>query len=81
MNNKYTEALKQHPVGYTNRTTFEVLTHLYGNYGHITPVMLQVSYAAMNQPYNPSLPFEDLFDQVNAGQDLATSNGTGYSEL
>eukprot|EP00957_Ditylum_brightwellii_P126175 9619510-Ditylum_brightwellii.AAC.1 len=81
VNNKYTKALKQSPVGYTNRTTFEVLQHVYGKYGHITPAMLQSSYAAMNHPYNPPLLIEDLFDQINAAQDLATDNGTSYSEL
>eukprot|EP00957_Ditylum_brightwellii_P157163 11961780-Ditylum_brightwellii.AAC.1 len=44
------------------------------------PAMLQASYAAMNQPYNPSLPIEDLFNKISAGQDLATANGTSYSE-
>eukprot|EP00957_Ditylum_brightwellii_P074028 5625006-Ditylum_brightwellii.AAC.1 len=81
VNDKYTKVSKQNPVGYTHRTMFEVLHHLYGNYVHITPAILQASYAAMNQPYNPSLWIEDLFDQVNVAQDLTTANGIGYSEL
>eukprot|EP00957_Ditylum_brightwellii_P029208 2207804-Ditylum_brightwellii.AAC.1 len=80
VNDEYTKALKQNPVGYMNRNTFEVLQHLYSDYGHIMPAMLQALYAAMDQPYNPTLPIEDLFDQINVVQDLAMANGTGYSE-
>eukprot|EP00957_Ditylum_brightwellii_P191220 14559902-Ditylum_brightwellii.AAC.1 len=80
VDDKYTKALKQSPVGYINRMTFKVLQHMYNTYGYITLAMLQASYAAMNQLYDPSLPIEDLFDQINAAQDLAITNGTRYSE-
>eukprot|EP00957_Ditylum_brightwellii_P109162 8327369-Ditylum_brightwellii.AAC.1 len=42
--------------------------------------MLQDSYARMNAPYNLSDPIEDWFEQINAAQDLATANGTGYKK-
>eukprot|EP00957_Ditylum_brightwellii_P028255 2134068-Ditylum_brightwellii.AAC.1 len=35
---------------------------------------------AMNQPYTLLLHIEDLFEQINVAQDLATANGTEYSK-
>ena len=42
--------------------------------------MLQDSYTRMTAPYNLSAPIEDLFEQINAAQDLATANVTGYMD-
>jgi hypothetical protein len=77
---RYIKALRQGIVGYSNRTSYEFLAHLYAHYGTITPAMLQESYSCMTQPYNPALPIEMFFEQLDMAKELANANGTAYTE-
>jgi len=63
---RYIKGLHQGIVGYSNRTTYKFLAHLYAHYGIITPSMLQESYAKMTQPYNPAMPIKMFFEQLEA---------------
>eukprot|EP00957_Ditylum_brightwellii_P096090 7320598-Ditylum_brightwellii.AAC.1 len=56
------------------------MEHLYNNHGRITHTMLQDSYTRMTAPYSLFAPIEDLLEQINAAQDLAPANGTGYMD-
>eukprot|EP00957_Ditylum_brightwellii_P150804 11482327-Ditylum_brightwellii.AAC.1 len=57
----YIAAIKEEHIGYTNRLIGDMLGHLYNTYGHISSTMLQNSSDRMRNPYNPSLPIEQLF--------------------
>eukprot|EP00957_Ditylum_brightwellii_P061546 4670485-Ditylum_brightwellii.AAC.1 len=35
----------------------------------------------MAQPFNPAAPIEDLFEQIDDGQDLAVAAGLPYSDI
>eukprot|EP00957_Ditylum_brightwellii_P171971 13093095-Ditylum_brightwellii.AAC.1 len=77
---QYIKELCQGIVGYSNCTTNEFLAHLYAHYGIITLSMLQESYTKMIQPYNPTMPIKKFFELLEAAQDLASVNGTGYTK-
>ena len=51
-------------TGYVGVTTFQMLTHLYDNYGIITAVDIENSDEKMRTSYNPALPTESLFHQI-----------------
>ena len=51
-------------TGYVGVTTFQMLTHLYDNYGIITAVDIENNDEEMRTPYNPALPTESLFHQI-----------------
>eukprot|EP00957_Ditylum_brightwellii_P013019 983374-Ditylum_brightwellii.AAC.2 len=42
--------------------------------------MLQESYTHMTQRYNPALPIEIFFEQLETAKDLANANGTAYTQ-
>eukprot|EP00957_Ditylum_brightwellii_P102043 7777773-Ditylum_brightwellii.AAC.1 len=65
VDDQYTKALKQGMIGYTHCTTMQLLENLYRNYGHVTPMMLAVADTQLQQPFNPSLPIEDFFEQFD----------------
>eukprot|EP00957_Ditylum_brightwellii_P171285 13038754-Ditylum_brightwellii.AAC.1 len=75
----YTKVLKQGMIGYTHRTTMQLLEHLYWNYGRVTPMMLSAADTQLRQPFNPSLPIKDFFKQFNEVQDLCKAGGSPYS--
>eukprot|EP00957_Ditylum_brightwellii_P013480 1017195-Ditylum_brightwellii.AAC.1 len=43
--------------------------------------MITKSEANMTKPFNPAAPIEDLFEQINDGQDLAISAEIPYSKV
>eukprot|EP00957_Ditylum_brightwellii_P126134 9615773-Ditylum_brightwellii.AAC.1 len=57
----------------------QLLEHLYRNYRRVTPMMLAVADTQLRQPFNPSLPIEDFFEQFDEVQDLCTARGSPYS--
>ena len=48
-----------------------MLDHLYAVYGKMTPQDLQQLDEDMKQPYDPHLPIENLFNQIENVKDLA----------
>eukprot|EP00957_Ditylum_brightwellii_P151033 11500622-Ditylum_brightwellii.AAC.1 len=80
IDDRYTKALKQGMIGYTHRTTMQLLKHLYCNYGRVTPMMLSAADTQLWQPFNPSLPIEDFFERFDEVKDLCTAGGSPYSD-
>eukprot|EP00957_Ditylum_brightwellii_P059656 4528074-Ditylum_brightwellii.AAC.1 len=80
-NDRFYKALRNGIVGYNNCTTADFLHHLYGNYRQIISTMIADSEVKMSQPFNPATPLEDLFEQINNGQDLAVTAGLPYLDI
>ena len=57
-----------------------MLNHLYAAYGKMTPQDLQQLDEDMKRPYNPTLPIENLFDQIEIAKDLAQAANAPYAE-
>eukprot|EP00957_Ditylum_brightwellii_P106495 8125055-Ditylum_brightwellii.AAC.1 len=75
------KALRNGIVAYNNLTMANFLHQLYGNFGQITLTMIADLEVKMAQPFNPAAPIEDLFEQINDGQDLAVAAGLPYSDI
>jgi hypothetical protein len=66
-------------IGYLNVTTRQILTHLYGQYARISAADLQDNDVSFKPAYDPNLPIETLFDQVENAVDFAAAGNTPYS--
>ena len=57
-----------------------MLTHLYDNYGIITAVDIENNYEEMRTPYNPALPIESLFHQIEVTVEFAEAGKIPYEK-
>jgi hypothetical protein len=77
-NDAYRNALSDEIVGYANCTSLQLLTHLLTNYAMIAPTELTQNYERLNTPYDPNLPIETLFQQIQDAQAFAVAGGQPY---
>jgi hypothetical protein len=75
----YLKALKNRHTGYTSVTSLELLLHLYGTYGRITQIDLNDNDKRMKTPYDPTLPIENLYDQIETACEYADAANAPYS--
>jgi hypothetical protein len=66
-------------LGYLNVTTRDILDHLYAQYARISASDLQDNDVTFKSPYDPNLPIETLFDQIEHGIDYAAAGLSPYS--
>jgi hypothetical protein len=66
-------------LGYLNVTTRQLLDHLYAQYARISSSDLQDNDVAFKKPYDPNLPIESLFDQIEDGIDYAAAGLSPYT--
>ena len=57
-------------VGYTNKTSVEIMYWLYIFYGKITPDELMKNQYTMQSSYHVEEPIEILFDQIKTGKEF-----------
>jgi hypothetical protein len=74
----YLNALSDKIVGYTNCTSLQLLTHLLTYYAMIAPTELTHNYERHNTPYDPNLPIETIFQQIQDAQAFAVAGGHPY---
>jgi hypothetical protein len=67
----YLNALSDEIVGYANCTSLQLLTHLLTYYTMIAPTELTQNYERLNTPYDPNLPIETLFQQIQDARAIA----------
>jgi hypothetical protein len=68
----YLEVLNDNIVGFANISARDMLDHIFGTYGFITAVDLEINFEHMRRAWDPQQPVESSFKQI---QDCA-----GYSE-
>jgi hypothetical protein len=71
----YLNALSDEIVGYANCTSLQLLTHLLTYYAMIAPTELTKNYEHRNTPYDPNLPIETLFQQIQDARAFAVVDG------
>ena len=76
----YLKALTHRITGYANVSTRGILEHLYAAYGKMTPQDLQHLDEYMKTTYEPHMPIENLFDQIENARDLAQAAGAAYAD-
>jgi hypothetical protein len=74
----YLNALSDEIVGYANCTSLQLLTHLLTQYAIISPTELTQNYERLNTPYDPNLPIESLFQQIQDARAFAVAGGQPY---
>jgi hypothetical protein len=74
----YLNALSDEIVGYANCTSLQLLTHLLTYYAMIAPAELTQNYERLNTPYDPNLPIETLFQQIQDARAFAVAGGQPY---
>jgi hypothetical protein len=74
----YLNALSDEVVGYANCTSLQLLTHLLTYYAMIAPTELTQNYEQLNTPYDPNLPIETLFQQIQDARAFAVAGGQPY---
>jgi hypothetical protein len=74
----YINALSDGIVGYANCTSLQLLTHLLTYYAMIAPTELTQNRERLNTPYDPNLPIEMLFQQIQDARAFAVAGGQPY---
>ena len=74
-------SLKQPYIGYGNVTVLALLTHLYSTYAQISPGDLEINNENMTRDYDPNLPIETLFKQVEDSVAYADHGGAPISTV
>ena len=75
----YVHTLKDRHVGYMNQSIRTILTHLFDNYGNITPLKVKDNDTKMRATWDPNSPFDCLIKQIEDGQDYADDGGQPYT--
>ena len=62
-----------------NQSIHTILTHLFDNYGNITPLKLEDNDTKMRTSWDPNSPFDCLIKQIEDGQDYTNDGGQPYT--
>jgi hypothetical protein len=65
-------------VGYANCMSLQFPTHLLTYYAMIAPTELTQNYERLNTPYDPNLPIESLFQNIQDARAFAVAGGQHY---
>jgi hypothetical protein len=75
----FVRSLQTKYIGYLTVTTLQILDHLYNQYARISAADLQNNDVSFKSAYDPNLPIESLFDQIENAVDFAAAGNTPYS--
>ena len=79
MNEMYYRTLRNRHTGYAIVKTRDIITHMYTEYGNITPQDLQENDTNMKISFDVSLPIKTLYNQIKDTVELADARQTPYS--
>jgi hypothetical protein len=71
----FLDVLNDNMVGFANISARDIMDHLFGTYGNITAVDLEINFEHMRRAWDPQQPVESLFKQI---QDCAYYSEAGY---
>jgi hypothetical protein len=71
----YLEVLNDNMVGFANISARDMLHHLFGTYGNITAVDLEINFEHMRRAWDPQQPVESLFKQIQDYADYYEAGG------
>ena len=74
----YLKAIQDRVTEYTNVTLYDMLQHLYDNYGKITKDKLEKNRQEMNKAYDVTMPIETLFAQIEDCVDFSDAAQSPY---
>jgi hypothetical protein len=71
----YLDILNDNMFGYANISARDMLHHLFGTYGNITAVDLEINFEHMHRAWDPQQPDESLFKQIQDCGDYSEAVG------
>jgi hypothetical protein len=71
----YLDVLNDSMVGFANISAQDMLDHLFGTYGNITAVDLEINFEHMRRAWDPQQPVESLFKQIQYCADYSEAGG------
>jgi hypothetical protein len=74
----YLEISNDNMVGFANISAWDMLDHLFGTYGNITAVDLEINFEHMRRAWDPQQPVESLFKQIQDCADYSEAGGHPY---
>jgi hypothetical protein len=77
----YLNILNDNMVGYANISERDMLDHLFGTYGNITAVDLEINFEHMRRAWDPQQPVESLFKQIQECADYSEAGGVLVGHL
>jgi hypothetical protein len=77
---QFLNALSDKVVGYANRTSLDLLTHLLTYYAMIAPTELIQNYERLNMSYEPNLLIESLFQKIQDARAFAITGGQSFGD-
>jgi hypothetical protein len=73
--------LKDPDIGFGGTISRQLLKHLYDTYGQIEPTDLDANETRMKAAWDPPVPIERLWKQINDGKAYATAGGDALSDI
>jgi hypothetical protein len=77
---QFLNALSDEVVGYVNRASLDLITHLLTYYAMIAPTELTQNCERLNTPYDPNKPIESLFQKIQDARAFAIAGGQPYGD-
>jgi hypothetical protein len=71
----YLDVLNDNMVGFTKVSARDMLDHIFGTYGNITAVDLEINFEHMRRAWDPQQPIESLFKQIQDCADYSEAGG------
>jgi hypothetical protein len=71
----YLDVLNDNMVGFANISARDILDHIFGTYGNITAVDLEINFQHMCQAWDSQQPVESLFKQIQDCADYYEAGG------
>jgi hypothetical protein len=71
----YVEVVNDNMVCIANISARDMLDHLFGTYGNITAVDLEINFEHMRRAWDPQQPIESLFKQIQDCADYSEAGG------
>jgi hypothetical protein len=75
----YLRAVCDPYVGYNNRSLRELIAHIIGLYGNITPPEFKENDQWFNTPWDPNTPLESLISQIETAVEYANASNQAYT--
>jgi hypothetical protein len=71
----YLDVFNDNMVGFANISSQDMLDHLFGTFGNITTVDLEINFEHMRRAWDPQQPVESLFKQIQDCADYSEAGG------
>ena len=77
VHNRYTKALEDSEMGYSDVTCAQMLAHLEKTYGQLTDDHLEQNRNTLSEAWNVDDPIEDLWSRIGEAQRISNEAGIG----